>query len=65
VVAANNGGVIHNCPDALQQLMKNYCLPSERPMSCSDAAYANPGLSRIRISVAYLKRLIGCVFVRI
>jgi hypothetical protein len=30
-----------------------------------DAAYANPSLSRIRISVAYLKRLICSVFVRI
>jgi hypothetical protein len=30
-----------------------------------DAAYANPSLSRIRISVASLKRLICCVFVRI
>jgi hypothetical protein len=45
--------------------MKNYCLPSGRPMSYLDAAYANPNMSRIRISVAYLKRLIGCVFVRI
>jgi hypothetical protein len=30
-----------------------------------DATYTNPNLSRIMISVAYLKRLIGCVFVRI
>jgi hypothetical protein len=30
-----------------------------------DAAYANPSLSRIRISKAYLKRLIGCVISRI
>jgi hypothetical protein len=30
-----------------------------------NAAYANPSLSKIRISVAYLKRLISCIFVRI
>jgi hypothetical protein len=52
-------------PNALQQLTKNCCLQIERPMSCPDAAYANSSLSRIIIYVAYLKRLIGCVFVRI
>jgi hypothetical protein len=30
-----------------------------------DAAYANLSLSRIMISIAYLKRLIGCVYVTI
>jgi len=30
-----------------------------------DAAYANPSLSRIMIYLAYLEKLIGCVFVRI
>jgi hypothetical protein len=69
VVAARSGGVLHNhpdarasYPDALQQLMKNCCLPSGRPMSCPDVAYENSSLSRIWISVAYLKRVIGCVF---
>jgi len=43
-VAANSGDVLHNRqdarasrPDALQQLMKNCCLPFGRPMSCPDA----------------------------
>jgi hypothetical protein len=45
-------------PDELQFLPKVL-------VAGPDATYANPSLSRIRISEAYLKRLIGCVILRI
>jgi hypothetical protein len=45
-------------PDVLQYLL-------EVSVAGPDAAYANMNLSRIRISETYLKKLIGCVIVRI
>jgi hypothetical protein len=45
-------------PDALQWLLKVL-------VASLDAAYLNSSLSRIRISEAYLKMLIGCVIFRI
>jgi hypothetical protein len=44
-------------PDALQCLL-------EVSVAGPDAVYANLSLSRINISEAYLKMLIGCLFVR-
>jgi hypothetical protein len=50
-MTADGGATLCNRPDAQKEGL--------------GAAYVNPSLSRIMIYVAYLKRLIGCVFVRI
>jgi len=64
-MTANNGSTLCNrldarvaSPDALQWLLKVL-------VASPDVAYANSSVSRIKISEVYLKRLIGCVILRI
>jgi hypothetical protein len=71
-VTADKGTSLYNRPDArvsMSRRASEFYEVSVAGLDAQkqglDAAYANPSLSRIRISVTYLKRLIGCVFVRI
>jgi hypothetical protein len=71
-VTADRGTALCNCQDSRVsrsgRASKFYEVPVADPNAQKqgpDAAYANPSLSRIMIYLAYLERLIGCVFVRI
>jgi hypothetical protein len=64
---------LHEGPDANTMIVDNAKVASPDALQLlpevlvvgPDAGHANPSLSRIRVSKAYLKRLIGCVISRI
>jgi len=61
----DNGSTLCYCSDAMVAGPDALQLLPGVLVAGPDTVHANPSLSRIRISKAYLKRLIGCVILRI
>jgi hypothetical protein len=60
-VIADEGTTLCNCQGTKVFRSRRASEFYEVLVAGPDATYANPSLSRIMISIAYLKRLIGCV----